>query len=194
MASSLIDFLSTRRSPPIAELGEPGPSEEEIRTLLTIATRVPDHGRLTPWRFILYRGEARLRAGELLAQRAQEREGPLPPARLEQEKSRFSRAPLVVGVVHSPKESRKIPQWEMLLSGAAAAMNLVIAAGALGYGAHWITNWYSDDEEGRRMLGLAPDERVIGFVHIGTFTGQVADRPRPDIESLVSDYSGPWEG
>lgn len=192
MSSSIIDFLLARRSPPIAELSEPGPSDDEIRTLLAAATRVPDHGMLTPWRFILYRGDARIRAGTLLAARAAERDGELSDARRQQELTRFSRAPLVIGVVSSLREHPKIPQWEMLLSGAAAAMTLVLAANALGYGANWITNWYSDDEEGRRILGLAPHERVIGFVHIGSHEGGTPDRPRPDIDTLVSDYAGPF--
>ncbi|MEO3387531.1 nitroreductase [Mesorhizobium sp. CAU 1741] len=194
MSSSVIDFLLARKSAPIAELRQPGPSQDEIRTLLTVATRVPDHGMLAPWRFILYRGDARIRAGELLAARAAEREGELSEARRQQELTRFSRAPLVIGVVSNPREHPKIPQWEMVLSGAAAAMNLVLAANALGYGANWITNWYSDDEEGRRILGLAPHERVIGFVHIGTHEGVPFERPRPDIDALVTDYTGPFEG
>jgi nitroreductase len=130
----------------------------------------------------------------MLAKRAEELEGPLPEPRLEKERERFSRAPLVIGVVHVPRENPKIPQWEMLLSGAAAAMNLVLAANALGYGTNWITNWYSDDAEGRRILGLAPHERMVGFVHIGTQQGDAPDRPRPDPATLVSEYSGPWEG
>ena len=72
-------------------------------------------------------------------------------------------------------------------------MNLVLAANALGYSTNWITNWYSDDEEGRRILGLAPEERVVGFVHIGTFSGDVPERPRPEVETLISEYSGPWQ-
>lgn len=188
----VLDFLLTRRSAPIAELAEPGPSAAEIETILQVATRVPDHGQLTPWRFILYRGESRVRVGKLLAELAEEREGPLSDARREQELTRFSRAPLVIGVVSAPKESIKIPQWEMFLSGGMVALNLVHAANALGYGTNIITNWYSDVEEGRRILGLAPQERVVGFVHIGSHPRTTPDRPRPDIEPLVSDYAGPW--
>jgi nitroreductase len=194
MTVEIIDFLSTRISPPIHELKEPAPDDAEIETMLRIAVRVPDHGRLEPWRFILYRGEARRKVGEKLADLAESREGPLSEGRRQQEQSRFSRAPLVIGVVSSPKEHPKIPHWEMFLSGAAVAMNLVLAANALGYRCNWITNWYSDTEEGRRILGLAPHERVVGFVHIGTFDGTVPERPRPDVARLVSDYHGPWEG
>jgi nitroreductase len=194
MSSEIVDFLSSRISPPIHELKEPAPGDAEIEQMIRIATRVPDHGRLTPWRFILYRGDVRRQIGERLADLAEKREGPLSEGRRQQEMARFSRAPLVIGVISSPKEHPKIPQWEMFLSGGAAAMNLVLAANAFGYGANWITNWYSDTEEGRRILGLAQHERVVGFVHIGTFDGSVPERPRPDIAAIVSDYRGPWEG
>jgi len=193
MATAIIDFLLTRSSAPIPDLREPAPTDEELETMLKIASRVPDHGRLAPWRFILYRGEARHAVGRLLADLAEQREGPLPEARRNQELARFSRAPLVVGVISSPKDNPKIPQWEMFLSGGAAAMSLVIAANALGYGTNWITNWYSDLEEGRRLLGLSPRERVVGFVHVGSFTERAPERPRPDLSKLVSDYSGPWQ-
>lgn len=194
MTSPIVDFLLTRSSAPIAELKEPAPSDAEIETMIRAASRVPDHGRLEPWRFILYRGAARQGIGEKLAELAERREGPLPEARILQEKGRFSRAPLVIGVIHLPRENPKIPQWEMFLSGAAAAMNLVIAANAMGYATNWITNWYSDTEEGRAILGLAPHERVVGFIHIGTHEGQKPERPRPDVSKLYADYSGPWPG
>jgi nitroreductase len=194
MTSAIVDFLSRRISPPIPELKEPAPGDAEIEQMVRIATRVPDHGRLEPWRFIVYRGDARARIGEQLAALAESREGPLAEGRRQQELARFSRAPLVIGVISSPKDHPKIPQWEMFLSGGAAAMNLVHAASALGYGANWITNWYSDTEEGRRILGLAPHERVIGFVHIGTYAGAAPERPRPHVAKLISEYRGPWEG
>jgi nitroreductase len=167
MASPILDHLLTRNSAPIPELKEPAPSDQEIRTMLTAATRVPDHGRLAPWRFILYRGDVRKKIGEKLLELAEKREGPLPDNRRNQELTRFSRAPLVIGVISSPKENPKIPQWE-------------------------ISNWYSDTEEGRALLGLAPHERMIGFVHIGTYEGTAPERPRPDVSTLYADYSGPW--
>lgn len=162
--------------------------------MLRAAVRVPDHGRLSPWRFIIYRGDARMEIGEKLAALALKREGDLPEQRLEQERKRFARAPLVIGVISSPAEHARIPQWEMFLSAGAAAYNLVLAANALGYSTNWITNWYASDPEGRRILGLAPDERVAGFVHIGTFNGDVPERPRPDPHELTSVYAGPYEG
>ncbi|MDQ2634896.1 MAG: nitroreductase [Pseudomonadota bacterium] len=194
MASPIIDYLLTRSSAPIPELKAPAPDDEQIRTILTAASRVPDHGRLAPWRFILYRGEAREKIGEKLLELAERLEGPLPENRRSQELTRFSRAPLVIGVISSPKENPKIPQWEMFLSGGLAAMNLMIAANALGFGTNMISNWYSDNEEGRALLGLAPHERVVGFVHIGTHEGPGFERPRPDVSTLYADWSGPWKG
>ncbi|MDX8521338.1 nitroreductase family protein [Mesorhizobium dulcispinae] len=194
MASPIIDFLLTRNSAPIPDLKEPAPSDAEIATMITAASRVPDHGRLEPWRFILYRGEARVEIGRKLAALAEQREGPLAEGRRNQELGRFSRAPLVIGVVSVPRENPKIPQWEMFLSGGMAAMNLVIAANALGYGTNMISNWYSDVAEGRAILGLSPQERVVGFVHIGSYQGPAPERPRPDPAKLYADYTGPWAG
>lgn len=189
--NALLDLLRTRISPPIHELTEPGPDDAQITAMIEAALRVPDHGRLTPWRFILYRGDARTRVGERLAELAERREGPLSEGRRNQELARFSRAPLVVGVVSSPKPNPKIPEWEMFLSGGAVAMNLLHAAHALGFKANWITNWYADVAEGRALLGLEPHERVVGFVHIGTHRGDVPDRPRPAASSIVQDWVEP---
>ncbi len=188
----VLKFLSERKSAPIGELGLPGPDEADIQTMLQIASRVPDHGKLAPWRFVLYRGEVRHRIGEMIADLAEKEQGELSEVLRQKERERFSRAPLVIGVINTPRAHPKIPDWEKYLSGAAAAMNLLLAANALGYGANWITNWYSDLPEGRRILGLAPDERVVGFVHIGSFTGEISERRRPDLGNLISEYVGPW--
>jgi len=192
VAHPVFDFLAQRSSTPISVISEPAPEGEELAALLKVAARVPDHGRLTPWRFILYRGDARLKVGEYLAQRAEEIEGPMPEGRKEKELTRFSRAPLVVGVVSSPVAHERIPEWEQFLSAGAVAMNLCTAASALGYASNWITNWYSDDAPARAFLGLAPNERVAGFVHIGTAANKMPERPRADMDKIVTEYSGPW--
>jgi len=194
VAHPVFDFLAQRSSTPISAIGAPAPEGKELAELLKVAARVPDHGRLTPWRFILYRGDARKRVGELLVKRAEEREGPLPEGRKEQELTRFSRAPLVIGIISSPVGHERIPEWEQFLSAGAVAMNLCIAANALGYATNWITNWYSNDAPSRAFLGLAPNERVAGFVHIGTAENKMPERPRADMDKIVSDYSGPWAG
>lgn len=192
MTSAIIDFLLSRVSPPIPELKEPGPDDAAIETLIRVASHVPDHGRLAPWRFVVYRGEARHAIGRALAELAEREQGPLTEGRRSQELIRFSRAPVVIGVISSPPQQAKIPEWEMFLSGAAAAMSLEFAAKALGFASNWVTNWYAESAEGRRILGLSPRERVVGFVHLGTFAGEPAERPRPDVKSLYADYSGPW--
>lgn len=196
--SDLIDFLKTRSSTPIIGLIEPAPSADELTQMLTIASRVPDHGKLNPWRFIIYRGDARVEVGQLLAERAAqlalEKNEDFSDSSREKELKRFSRAPLVIGIICNPRDTDRIPEWEQLLSAGAAAMQLCNAANALGFGSNWISNWYSDDEEGKRLLGLAPHEKVAGFVHIGTPKAKAPDRPRPELQTIVSDYSGPYYG
>lgn len=194
MNETIMDFLLTRTSVPVQDLKAPGPDDAQIAKIIAAASRVPDHGKLAPWRFIIYRGEAREEVGRRLVALAEELEGPLPEGRRMKEQTRFSRAPVVIGVVSTPKHHPSIPDWEKFLSGGMAAMNLMIAANALGFGTNLITNWYSDCPEGRAVLGLAPDERVVGFVHIGSFDGPVQDRPRPDPATLYADYTGPWQG
>lgn len=194
MNETIMDFLLTRTSVPVQDLKAPGPDDAQIAKIIAAASRVPDHGKLAPWRFIIYRGEAREEVGRRLVALAEELEGPLPEGRRMKEQTRFSRAPVVIGVVSTPRHHPSIPDWEKFLSGGMAAMNLMIAANALGFGTNLITNWYSDSPEGRAVLGLAPDERVVGFVHIGSFDGPVQDRPRPDPATLYADYTGPWQG
>lgn len=190
----VIDFLLTRKSPPISELREPAPDDAELLDILKVATRVPDHGMLEPWRFITYRGDARTKVGEFLAKRVVELEGEVPPHRIEQEKTRFTRAPLIVGVISVPKPHPRIPDWEKFISGGNAAFALVLACHAHGYAANWVSNWFADDAESRAFMGVAPNEQVIGYVHIGTPIQTPPDRPRPDPEKLVTAYSGPWNG
>ncbi len=193
MSQAVIDFLLSRKSPPISQLREPGPDDAQIDLMIRVATRIPDHGLLEPWRFILYRGAARARIGEFFAKRAGEREGALSEQRIAQEQARFTRAPLVIGVISSPKAHERIPEWEQFLSGGNAAYSLVLSAHALGFGANWVSNWYADDAPSRTFLGLAPHERVIGFVHIGTYQTKIPDRPRPDPSAIMTEYSGPFE-
>ena len=192
--NAVIDYLRSRKSLPLTMMSEPGPSASELRDMLEIAARSPDHGRLEPWRFIVYRDEAGRTIGDKLAIRAQEINGPMPEDQLERERNRLRRAPVAIGVVSAIKESDKIPAWEQFLSAGAVAMNLVHAANAFGYKANWVTGWYSDDEKGRAILGLSPEERIAGIVHIGSCDREIAERPRPDVDSLISEYSGEYKG
>lgn len=193
---AILDLLLARRSTPIALLAEPGPTPEQLAEMVTAASRVPDHGQLHPWRFLVYRGPVRDEIGQALAALAETRSGPLSPGSRAKELTRFNRAPVVVGVIASPKPSPKIPETEMLFSAGAAAFALELAAMALGFGAFWVTNWYSNDPDGRAILGLAEHERVAGLVHIGTPTAAAPERPRLGWEELlaggiVADYPRP---
>jgi nitroreductase len=183
-----IELLKTRRSVKPQELGGPAPSAAEIETLLTIASRVPDHGKLTPWRFIVFSGDARLTAGDAIAAAFLANHPEAKPEHVEMERTRLSRAPLVIAVVSRAGPHVKIPEWEQVLSAGAAAMNLVLAAHALGYAASWITEWYAYDRRVLDALGLGPDEKIAGFVHIGRPAVPPTDRPRPPLSEIVTRH------
>ena len=183
-----VSNLLRRRSVAARWLGEPGPTTDEIDTLLTIAARVPDHGRLTPWRFILIRGEGRHRLGDIQAAAFKDDNPDAAPDKIETERSRFAHAPLVVAVVSSVKPSPKIPKSEQVLSAGAVCMNLLHAAKALGYGAVWLSGWSSFDRRVLDALGLAPHERIAGYIHIGTSTELPTERPRPVLAEIVSEF------
>ncbi|KKB79803.1 NAD(P)H nitroreductase [Devosia soli] len=185
---ALRDYLLTRRSVGQAFLAEPGPTPEEMKTLFTIATRVPDHGKLAPWRLVTFTGDARRAAGEKLAEIAKRRRPELDDASLENERRQFLPAPLVVGVISTAKPHVKIPEFEQLLSAGNVAFNLEHAAYALGFAASWTTRWFTFDEEAAAMLGAKEGERFIGFVHIGTPTIAIEDRPRPDLSEIVTEW------
>ncbi|WP_134495399.1 nitroreductase family protein [Microvirga pakistanensis] len=187
MNDSLSRLLS-RRSVPPRWLGEPGPSAQEIDTLLTAAARVPDHGKLVPWRFILIEGEARGRLGEVLVRAFQADNPDADADKIAAERERFSQAPLVVAVVSRVVPHVKIPEWEQVLSAGAVCMNLLNAATALGYGASWLSGWACFDRRVLDALGLAPNERIAGFVHIGTAREKPTDRDRPNLADIVTRF------
>lgn len=185
-----LELLKTRRSVKPIELTGPGPSADEIDTLLTIATRVPDHGKLAPWRFIVFEGEARLTAGTVLAEIFRADRPDASAEQVEFERQRLARAPLVVAVVSRAAPHVKIPEWEQLMSAAASAMLLVTAAHALGYAASWLTEWYAYDRRVLERLGLSAEERIVGFVHIGRSEKPPEDRDRPKLSAIVTRYDG----
>lgn len=189
MANPVLELLRTRRSVGAAKLAPPGPTPGEIEQILTIAARVPDHKKLAPWRFILFEGDARGRFGQVLAEacRREEREPPSPD-RLALEEGRLLRAPLVIGVVSRVVVNPAAPDWEQILSAGAACQNLTLAANAMGYGTNWITEWYSYSETVRQALALAANERIAGFVYIGTATEKPTDRERPVLDDIVSRW------
>lgn len=183
-----IALLRRRRSVPPMTMTGPGPTSEEMETILSLAARVPDHGKLAPWRFIVFEGEARARAGALIAEIFQRDNPDAPPNRIEIETKRLQHAPSVVAVVSRAAPHVKIPEWEQLMSAGAAAMNLVLAANALGFVTAWLTEWYSYDARVAAAFGLAPHEKLAGFVHIGRPTVAVEDRVRPVMAEIVSRF------
>jgi nitroreductase len=183
-----LDLLKTRRSVKPMELSEPGPSPDELATILTIASRVPDHGKLVPWRFIVFEGDARLAAGEPIAAAFHTDHPEATGEQLEFERRRLARSPLVIAVVSRAGPHAKIPEWEQVLSAGAAAMTLVMAVHAHNYAANWITEWYAYDRRVVEALGIAANERIAGFIHIGTPAQKPEDRPRPPLEATVTRY------
>lgn len=191
MTNPTIELLLTRRS--VKLLTDPGPTPAQLDTILTAAARVPDHKALAPWRFIVFEGDARADFGRMLADvlQAEDKDAPS-PVRLETERQRMMAAPCVVAVVSRVTETPGAPEWEQVLSCGAACQNLNLAAVALGFGTLWITRWYAYSPGVRTHLGLKPDERIAGFIHIGTPTERQTDRKRPALTDVVTRYrAGP---
>ncbi|PRY25583.1 nitroreductase [Aliiruegeria haliotis] len=179
-----LDFLLTRRSRPAKTLTTPVPDADALRTLLTVAARTPDHKKLEPWRFIVLQKAALERLAELVKARAEALA--LDPDKSEKMVRQFADADLVVAVIGVPKPNDAVPEVEQTLSIGAACYGLLAASLAAGWGANWLTGWASFDrpfvEQG---LGLASEEFVAGFIHIGTETAKPPERPRPDLDAIT---------
>ena len=183
-----LELLKTRRSVKPREMTAPGPSPAELETILTIGARVPDHGKLAPWRFIIFEGDARERAGEVIAGVFARKNPNASPAEIDLERRCLTDAPLVIGVVSFTRPHPKVPPWEQELSAGASAMNIVTAATALGFGACWLTGWFAFDRDVLEGLGLKADEKLAGFIHIGTPSKPSEDRPRPALSDIVTRF------
>ncbi len=188
MNDSLKDYLASRRTVPSAQLGEPGPDDSTIEDLLTIAARVPDHGKLAPWRFIVYDKGVRQAATEWLVERAAKISEHGEAGSEVKKAALFAQAPLVIGVISAVQQHPKIPAWEQQLSAAAVCLNLVHAAHAHGFSAQWLTDWFSYDEEASAYLGAMEGERFAGFIHIGTPQVDPVERDRPDVAALTTRW------
>lgn len=187
---ALLAYLKNRRSVGIAFLRDPGPTPEQLRDILAIGTRVPDHGKLVPWRLVLFEGDARAEVGERLAEIARARRPDIDEAGLDLERRQFLPAPLTIGVVFSPQPSAKSPELEQLLSAGTVCFNLLNAAFAVGLAASWVTRWFAFDRDAQQLLGARGGERFVGFVHIGTPAIVPEDRDRPVPEALVTRWPG----
>lgn len=188
---TLLDLLDQRRSVPSRQLGEPGPAPAQLERLFAAALRVPDHGKLVPFRLVTIQGDARKAFGAALAGLHARNEPDVPPAVLDKDRDRYAHAPLVVAVVARIDDDHpKIPAQEQLLSAGCVAYNLLLGAQALGYGAQWLTGWAAYDRDVAALLGLGADERVIAFVHVGTAREAAPERTRPNPAEIVADWTG----
>lgn len=187
--SSYLSALRTRRSGKPRDLVAPGPSSDELRTMLEIAARVPDHGKLAPWRFVTVAPDRRDAFARLLADARRADPTPAKPGEMEGLDQFARQAPVLVVVLSSPSTDRPIPLWEQEMSAGAAVMNLLHAAHAHGYAAGWLTGWAATDPKVRDAFGTAP-ERIVGFVFIGTPSRPPEERPRPPLERIASEWTG----
>ncbi|MBL8298183.1 MAG: nitroreductase [Rhodanobacteraceae bacterium] len=188
---SALKLLNDRRSVPSRQLSDPGPDAAELQALLQAAVRAPDHGKLVPWRFLLIRGDARQRLGDLLARTTLARQPDAAPSVVEKDRERFNFAPLIVTVIARIDEAHsKVPAQEQLLASGCVAYNLLLGAQQLGYGAQWLTGWAAYDTTIRTALGVKDEERIVGFIHIGTPREPAPERLRPDVAELVSEWRG----
>jgi nitroreductase len=188
MSNPTLDHLLSRRSVSANALTEPGPDADQLDQILTAAARVPDHKKLVPWRFIVFEGAAREAFGQVIAQACRAEEVEPSAFRLELEAKRFVRAPVVVAVISRVVETPAVPEWEQVLSAGAVCQNLIVAATALGFGAQWITEWYAFSQGVREALHLAENERVAGFIYIGTAKQKPEERERPALADIVTTW------
>ncbi|MBX3700040.1 MAG: nitroreductase [Dokdonella sp.] len=189
---TLLDLLGRRRSTPVRLLGPPGPDPAQLRRLLNAALRVPDHGRLVPFRIIALHGPAQVRFAEEVAAIHARSEPALPATAFDKDRERYAAAPLILVVVACIDQAHaKVPAQEQLLSAGCVAHNLLLGAHALGYGAQWLTGWAAYDAAVATLLGLAAHERIVGFIHIGTAREEAPERPRPTPADVVSDWAAP---
>ena len=187
-SEDFLQLLENRRSSKVTTLAEPGPSPEQIETILKIASRVPDHGKYAPWYFIVFKDEARKEAGVLLRAAYAAENPDTPDAKLDLESERFLRAPLVIAVVSRIKPGKN-PQWEQILSAGASCMNLCLAANALGFGSNWLTEWYAYSPHFKKSIGLDARDHFAGFIYIGMADIRNEERERPDLKKIVTYWN-----
>lgn len=187
-------YLSARRTIPSVHLSAPGPDHGQLHEILTLASRAPDHGKLARWRFVKIEGDARKQLGELCLNRAiqlaSDEGRVLTEAERDKTVSTFNHAPLVVVLISTAEQHPKIPVWEQELAVGAVGMNLVHASNSVGYSAQWLTGWMSYDSHITTKLGVKADEKIAGFFHIGTPRAAPVERARPDLSTMITNWSG----
>lgn len=188
--SSVIEFLQNRRSSLSKDIKAPGPDDAQLETILTIASRVPDHGKLAPWRFIVIKDAAARRAfGKVLAAAYENSVAEADGVRREVEERRFASAPVIVAVISKEIIHIKIPHWEQILSTGAVCQNLLLAANAMGFAAQWTSDWLAYNDQVLKSLGLAEGEKVAGYIYIGSVDEKLEERRRPALEDIVTYWS-----
>ena len=190
--SSLLSLLETRRSGKPREFVGPAPNADELERMLAIAARIPDHGKLSPWRFVTVADHQRDALAKLLREALAKEDPSAAPAHYEKAEQFAHYAGSLVVLVSAPVEDHKIPVWEQQLSCGAAGMNLLLAAHALGYVAGWITGWQAYSEHVRAAF-CAPGERVAGFIFIGHPGAELIERPRPDLAAVHRRWAPPQD-
>lgn len=186
--NATLELLLTRRSVKAIDMIEPGPDAAALDTIIRCGIRVPDHGKLGPWRILRFTDDRRRAFGEVLAAAWQVAHPDDPPERVALERGKLARAPVVLAVVSRVTPEHKIPEWEQQLSAGAVCQNLLIASHAMGFHAQWLTEWFSYDAAVAEAMGLSGHERVAGWIHIGSAATAPAERPRPAAEDVVSDW------
>ena len=182
------DFLALRRSANKAMLSAPGPSPEQLDQILAAATRVPDHRRMAPWRFIFFEGDARAEFGKKAAEVQRREDSGASETALEATRALLMRAPVVIAVISNPTDDGKTPVWEQELSAGALCYNLLLAANAAGWGGVWLTEWIAFSKGIDRLLGLSDTERLAGYIYLGTPTADPQERARPDVPPLIQRW------
>jgi len=183
--------LNQRISTPALQLGEPGPTAEQLDRLLSAAVRVPDHGKLVPWRLLLVRSDERAKLGNALAKLHAEVDPNVAPAKLEKNRARMAASPLMIVVIAIVDEhDKKVPAQEQILSAGCVAYNLLIGAQAIGLSGQWLTGWAAYEPKAHALYGLKENERIVGFIHIGTPRERPPERTRPLLGDVVSEWRG----
>ncbi len=187
-SSDAVELLWRRRSTPADFLGEPGPDAETLNAILTIGARAPDHRRVVPFRFVVFEGAARAAFGDVLAQTFAVDNPAAEERRVEFERRRFLRAPVVIAVISSINPEHKTPAWEQALTAGAVCQNMLIAASAFGFAAQWITEWYAFHDGINEALSMTEDEKVAGYIYVGTAKEDPKERARPVLEDIVTRF------
>ena len=184
-----LELLMLRRSLTVKDMIHPGPSEEQLKQILEIGSRVPDHKKQVPWRFLTFEKSTRGKFGKILRTIFAKNNPKTNEKILDFEENRFLRAPLIIAVISTAdKDNPKVPEWEQILTAGAVCQNILIASNAMGYASQWLTEWYAYDKVVLKELNLNPNERIAGFIYIGTASKQPKERGRPDLANLVKKW------